>query len=250
MHVLVVGISQGIVKTVDMHKHNGWEIIYNLQGHGYNIVADIRYPFEPGTIICKPPNVPHTKVSKDGFVDIYLQPEYFFLSKYADKNNVVIFQDDYAKSFEALVKSAYRAFNEQDTRYRQLVGTLYDAMIQLAHILISRTPPETDVERIKSKLVSSFSNPNFSISELVKDTQYSNDHIRRRFKKATGMTPMDYLTNLRLDFAKKLMKENHILGYSISEIAAMSGYYDSQYFSRIFKKKVGMTPLEYLYKEE
>ncbi|MCH3127484.1 helix-turn-helix transcriptional regulator, partial [Listeria monocytogenes] len=73
-----------------------------------------------------------------------------------------------------------------------------------------------------------------------------NDHVRRRFKKATGQTPGEYLAELRMDYAKKLIAGNQTLHYSIAEIGMMSGYYDSHYFSRVFKKKNGMTPSEFM----
>lgn len=70
--------------------------------------------------------------------------------------------------------------------------------------------------------------------------------MRRRFKKYTGKTPGEYLAQLRIEYAKKLMSENNILNYNLAEIGVMSGYYDSHYFSRILKKNTGMTPVEYM----
>lgn len=82
--------------------------------------------------------------------------------------------------------------------------------------------------------------------QLLREGSYSTDHLRRRFKNATGKTPLEYLTQLRLANAQRLMCENRTLHYSIAEIGAMSGYDDSHYFSKVFKKHMGMTPGEYL----
>ena len=247
MHDLIIGRSFELDTTVEIHIHPGWEIVLILEGHGYDIINGTNYPFKPGSITCIPPNTQHSTYS-EGYTCIYLHPTYFSLTKYADVNNVIKLHDDSVKSFESLMTMAHRAFNEKDEKYAVLVNTLYEAMCHLLKILISREPVEPDIENVKNKLLGSFSNPNLSISEIISDAPYCKDHMRRRFKKATGMTLMDYLTGLRLNFAKKLMTENKILNYSISEIAAMSGYYDNQYFSRIFKQKVGMTPMEFLQK--
>jgi len=246
MPVSIVGASAGIRKSVGNHNHTAWEIVLNTQGQGYSRIKNRDYFFGPGTIICQPPDVPHAKESEGGFADIYIQPTFFSLSKYADENGVIILQDDYMKSFETLIRMAFRAFHDQEASYTHLVDALYEAMNQLLLVWVDHRPRETIVEQVKTRLINSFSNPEFSLSELSVKTGYCEDHLRRRFKKATGMTPVQYLMDLRINFAKKLMMENDALHHTIAEIGAMSGYYDSRYFSRVFKKATGMTPREYL----
>ena len=53
---------------------------------------------------------------------------------------------------------------------------------------------------------------------------------------------MDYLTKIRVEKAKELLTTTE---YSMKEICAMVGYADPNYFSRSFKKNVGVTPTEY-----
>jgi AraC family transcriptional regulator, arabinose operon regulatory protein len=64
----------------------------------------------------------------------------------------------------------------------------------------------------------------------------------REFKRYTGYTPKQYITNLRLQNAKELLN-NHSL--SISDVANLVGYDNQLYFSRIFRKYIGMSPSEY-----
>jgi AraC-like DNA-binding protein len=64
----------------------------------------------------------------------------------------------------------------------------------------------------------------------------------REFKKYTGYSPKQYITNLRLQHAKELLN-NHYL--SISDISSLVGYDNQLYFSRIFHKYIGMSPSEY-----
>ena len=57
------------------------------------------------------------------------------------------------------------------------------------------------------------------------------------------MTPLEYLTQIRIEQAKSYLINSNI--YSISEIADMCGFSDQYYFSRVFKKTVGVSPRDY-----
>jgi len=62
-------------------------------------------------------------------------------------------------------------------------------------------------------------------------------HFRRLFQEATGLAPHQYLLNLRLNQAKRLLVD-----LPVAEVAARVGFTDPLYFSRIFKRKVGVAP--------
>ncbi len=66
--------------------------------------------------------------------------------------------------------------------------------------------------------------------------------LSRRFKKATGHTPMDYLKQLRIENAKDLLRNSNL---SVSEIASRVGYTDAGHFSSLFKAWVGISPQKY-----
>ncbi|WP_258525461.1 AraC family transcriptional regulator [Paenibacillus sp. YN15] len=246
--MITVGMSPQVYRQVQAHDHAAWELVLNLQGSGNTVIGDQCYDFGPGSIICQPPNIPHTKFSQEGFRDVYIQLTSFPLARIAEENRPLIFQDDAEKSFETLLLMAHKAYHAKKNNHRLLVESLAEAVNQLLIGWQNRAPEAKDVDQLKNRLIESFSNPEMTTSQLLAEGPYCNDHLRRRFKKSTGQTPGEYLTNLRIEYAKKLMNENNMLRYSIAEICVMSGYYDSHYFSRIFKKKTGMTPAEYMKK--
>ena len=67
-------------------------------------------------------------------------------------------------------------------------------------------------------------------------------YFTRLFKEETGETFLEFLTGIRIDRAKELMKDSDL---TVKDICAKVGYADPNYFSRIFKKTVGETPTEY-----
>ncbi|HEY1283252.1 MAG TPA: helix-turn-helix domain-containing protein [Steroidobacteraceae bacterium] len=64
----------------------------------------------------------------------------------------------------------------------------------------------------------------------------------RRFQQATGMAPLEYVHTLRLEEAKHLLESGTA---SIESIANEVGYEDAGFFSRLFRRKVGLTPAQY-----
>ncbi len=78
-----------------------------------------------------------------------------------------------------------------------------------------------------------------NITELAKQYGFSPNYFSKLFKTIINKTPKEFLINVRLDEAKKLLK----LGlYTVSEVCTMVGYDDLHYFSRLFKQKEGMSP--------
>ena len=61
----------------------------------------------------------------------------------------------------------------------------------------------------------------------------------RRFKKATGDTPLNYLQRVRIETAKELLSNSSL---SIDQVGYRVGYEDASYFSRLFKREVEKTP--------
>jgi two-component system response regulator YesN len=70
----------------------------------------------------------------------------------------------------------------------------------------------------------------------------SREYISRKFKQDYHATLTDYLTNIRMEKAKKLLENPYL---KIYEVAYGVGYQNEKYFSKVFKKQVGVTPNEY-----
>lgn len=89
-------------------------------------------------------------------------------------------------------------------------------------------------------------NENFSqdilIEEYAKSRHMSISWFIRCFKNYMGMPPMQYITSIRMNKAKELLKSTD---YAIQEISSLVGYENPLYFSRIFKKQTGKSPMQY-----
>lgn len=79
-----------------------------------------------------------------------------------------------------------------------------------------------------------------SLDQIAENMYLSPFYISRIFKAETGDTPIRYLINIRLEHAWDILKEKKEL--SIQEVAACVGYDDAYHFSKLFKKKFGVSP--------
>lgn len=88
---------------------------------------------------------------------------------------------------------------------------------------------------------------NPEISEIAKHCNLSVFHFFRSFRQAFGITPYQYLMQLRLDFAKQLLKEGDT---SITDIAMHCGFPDVFTFSKAFRRNFAVPPSQYIFSSE
>lgn len=85
---------------------------------------------------------------------------------------------------------------------------------------------------------------NFDFKEMCAKSGFSYDYFKKLFVKKYKLSPVKYLTMLRMEKAKELLITRH---YKIGEIADMCGFEDVPYFSNTFKKYCGVSPQNYKY---
>lgn len=85
-------------------------------------------------------------------------------------------------------------------------------------------------------------NINITLDELAGEMNYSPYHFLRIFKSATGMTPFEYLINIKIEKAKYMLRHTSL---PIEQISDFCGFSSSSYFAQAFRKKTGVTPTAY-----
>lgn len=85
-------------------------------------------------------------------------------------------------------------------------------------------------------------NENITLNGLAERFFLHPNYLSRLFKEKTGKNFIEYLTEVRMERVKELLKSSDL---KIVEICAMTGYDNPRYFSKVFKQATGMTPREY-----
>ena len=96
--------------------------------------------------------------------------------------------------------------------------------------------------RIVKRYIAEHYQEEISLSTAAEKVNISPVYLSRLFKKEEGINFLDYLNQYRLDVAKRLLRD---MRYNVLEVADMTGFKNTRYFSKIFKKNVGLTPSEY-----
>lgn len=114
-----------------------------------------------------------------------------------------------------------------------------------------QTTPEVEMDEMDKKLLNQIRemieenmvDSDFNVSMLQEKMGMGNKQLYRKLKALTGQTPVEYIRDMRMQKAAKLLKAGK---FSVSEVMYTVGFSNSSYFSKCFSKAFGMTPTEFM----
>ncbi len=126
---------------------------------------------------------------------------------------------------------------------RQKLKLLYQKKLTID--LFDTTPDSFDekfIRKVMTILDKEITNSNFGVEELSRTIGLSRTHLYRKIREITNQSPVEFIRNVRLERAAKLLIQNK---YYISEVAYMTGFVEMSYFRKIFKEFYGVSPSDY-----
>lgn len=233
----LIGIIPTPIPSCRAHSHETWEIVLYTLGRGVATIGKQDFPFSPGTIICMPPRIPHLENSEAGYTNICIQTD-----EYPQTGRVPVFFDSPDRSFYHLAMLLHTEFHLKRPNWKLITQDLFDILLLYLNRWEDKEPQHPLVENLKNTIVANLANAEFDMGSSIAALPISSDHLRKVFCKSTGCTPLDFLTKLRMDEARHLLK---IGGFSVKEVAVRVGFSDPYYFSRLFRKITGYCPTEF-----
>jgi AraC-like DNA-binding protein len=98
---------------------------------------------------------------------------------------------------------------------------------------------EIFLKKVFQLLEQNLGNSEFNSTSLAREIGLSRYHLNVKLKALTGLVTRDFIRNMRLKYAAKLIKRGH---GNIAEIAYQVGFNNLSYFSKVFKETYGVLP--------
>ena len=173
------------------------------------------------------------------------------IGKIREENNdveiIILSGYSYFEYAQKAIELNVRKYLTKPTNTRELFSIVdsikneLDIIIEDEFDFIDHSPSNLIIFKAIEYLENNYSKK-ISLKEISEELFVSPNYLSRLFKREMDINLFDYLQKIRLEEAKKLLDN---LNYKVYEISEMVGYGDTKYFSNIFKKIHGYTPMEY-----
>jgi len=219
--------------------YNGRDAIRNLMNTDYHIViSDVMMPEMDGfsllRLIKKNPELNHIPV--------------ILLTSKTDIANRLEGLERGADAFMAKpfnLQELHVLINSQISNVLRLKGKFSGAQQQNGRLETKEIKGNDDVlmDNVMKAISKNIDDNEFGVESLAKEVGLSRTHLQRKMKDVTGLSVAEFIRNIRLEQAARLLKEQKI---NVSQVAYSVGFSNLAHFSTVFKKHFGVTPTEYI----
>ena len=225
---------------INTQTHKSDELVYFISGRGTTQINDRTFTYKSGDFAFYKMGTPHNEYDPNPCDIIWLHFSF-------DINGIDLkeglFCDNGGKLLSVLQKLRRLSLEQNQNNDKLIEVYLAEAIITAFEC--QNKPADfsgrTNWEQILNYIDSNINKP-IDFVALSKSNHYSYDRFRHLFAKRFGKSPYAYLTEQRIEHAKRLLKNSNL---NITDIAFDCGFNSSSQFTNIFKKYIGATPKEY-----
>lgn len=251
------------------HAHPELELVLILEGYGKRIIGNKVEPFESGDMVFIGSNVPHIWLSDQAF---YKEDSNLTSRAIVTYFNPSIFQQmfDAVKEFEGIKEMIAQAskgikiFGETKRIIAEKLESLVavkgfekvEALLRIMHLISISSEKAYIADQEMDKFETRHSDRLMNVLTFIKRNLHEQISLKqvaniaclteqsfcRYFKKRVQMSFSQYLLELRMDNARKLLVETD---KPISDVAALCGYNSSSHFCKVFRDYTGQSPSQY-----
>ena len=219
---------------------------YILSGSGYIEVNGEKFKVSTNDVYIIEPGQDHTYYSdpKNPFKKIWINfySEIFkeIFNSFGLSGKTVFKNSETLELFEQ-IQNLKKVSNFSDDLCYEIAPILFKILCKLAMnsntlITVSKTA------KLTKKYIDDNIYTNISIEDIADNLKLSKAHIIRDFTKNYGISPYNYIIEQKIALAKKMLVLHNM---NITEISNQLGFEDTNYFSKFFKKKTGISPSQY-----
>lgn len=239
MYTASVGASE-ITEYGTEFKSN--ELVFFLKGENNITIGDAVFKDCPFSIRFMPKGKIDGKYITDNVCNPTLCVDVYFeatgvSNRVAYSYNNDKLKDRFLKLYEVWSKKNVGYYERSMAVFYEIIAEIKDGQ----RGYLSKKQKEY-MNKAYSYISENFKTQNFDYTALCKSTGLEYAYFSELFKKTYNMSPVRFVTKMKVDYAKELLVTNR---YSIKQIAEMSGFEDASYFSKVFKKRTGFSPKNY-----
>lgn len=243
------------------HSHPFSELFYVVNGNGSFVAEGREFSVCKNDMVIINPHVEHTEKSRDTspleYIVLGIDGLSFSFEKMASAPDAVSVQSasGTAHKYNVQNTNVYAYLNimleeisSKEENYEAVCQNLLEVLLicmlrngNLSIIQSSNTILSRECMQIKNYLDSNYSE-NITLDTLASITHMNKYYMAHAFTKYTGLSPINYLLQKRIQEGKSLLESTT---YSIAQISAMLGFSSQSYFSQAFKKSTGTTPIQH-----
>lgn len=251
-HTQISIVRRTVTKPVQLHLHEYFELEIVLEGQGEQNLNGSVYPLSPGTIYFITPIdfhavTPHgsMRILNVAFAESLIDPQ--LQSHFLNRREDLIFSSpEEAESMAMLIDR----LKQECDRLDSFSATARKNLLELLMFPIARSvktgevllrPASGQVQDSMRYLFRHF-REDVTLRQVAEKSGYSPNYFSHLFHESCGIRFMDFLTQLRLNYARTMLLTTTL---SVSQIAQVSGFSSGSNFFRAFRKQTGLSPLEY-----
>jgi len=238
-----------------LHTHPFTELFYVVDGKGEFNIQGQRFPVKPNDFVIINPQVEHTELSSPDepleYIVLGIKGLSFSnLTPVSEGGHPFSFfnlrdeQKDILRYLNAMVQEATSQSMSYELVCHNLLEILLIKILRHQHFDLEvgkQSKATKDISFIKHYL-ETYYHESIQLEDLASMTHLSRFYISHSFKKEIGMSPMEYLIDIRIKESKILLRTTN---YSISQVADIVGFTTPTYFSKQFRKSTGISPTDY-----
>ena len=168
------------------------------------------------------------------------------LNQYDFPNNKNVFFAGFSSDYEYFYTKIIQELQLERKNYTDMISLFFkQLLIVVNRFLIEEKKSNTEIQNKVEKATHYFNehyNEEINIDDFAASINMSTCYFIRCFRQIVRVSPLQYILSLRMSNAKNLLGNTT---YNINEIAQIVGYENQLYFSRLFRKNVGVSPSEY-----
>ena len=238
-----------------LHTHPFTELFYVVDGKGEFNIQGQRFPVKANDFVIINPQVEHTELSSPDepleYIVLGIKGLSFSnLTPVSEGGHPFSFfnlrdeQKDILRYLNAMVQEATSQQMSYELVCHNLLEILLIKILRHQHFDLEvgkQSKTTKDISFIKHYL-ETYYHESIQLEDLASMTHLSRFYISHSFKKEIGMSPMEYLIDIRIKESKILLRTTN---YSISQVADIVGFTTPTYFSKQFRKSTGISPTDY-----